>query len=482
VPEVNNHHHYSMYTPYDDLKITYGPEIYSYDIEVIDAESVTVQGSSLPDQSEGPKDLWFDQWLCAKGDPLKSLVRRFLMSFENPRACKRKRARKAKDQANFEQTVEAVIVNLAYIVLYSEHGQRLVLPRNTGAKRTRYDNPGVPPKALKVVVDRLEGWAIDLNIGVRSQGASTIAPTDWFRCRFVEAGISGADFGHREDREVIILSRTTKSHGWNEDGEYKPKKTRKWISYQDTADTIAYRFQVRMLNAFLGEVDIAFIDDGQEPRVDSYDHSLRRYFTHTHDGLELPTFDQNGRLFGGFWMNLKKERRANIRINGEPIADLDFKNMFARLAYASVGQEPPEGDLYDVSGFLEGYDNTNKDHRDGIKQAFNSLLNGGRAGSPELFDLLPDGATALKVRNAIQARHPALAPILETSVGMSLMFMESQVLLAILECLMAQDIVALPIHDGLMVAESQQAVAARIMEEMALALLGITMPVVAKSA
>jgi hypothetical protein len=47
---------------------------------------------------------------------------------------------------------------------------------------------------------------------------------------------------------------------------------------------------------------------------------------------------------------------------------------------------------------------------------------------------------------------------------------------------MAQDIVALPIHDGLMVAESQQAVAARIMEEMALALLGITMPVVAKSA
>jgi hypothetical protein len=185
---------------------------------------------------------------------------------------------------------------------------------------------------------------------------------------------------------------------------------------------------------------------------------------------------------GGFWMNLKKERRANIRINGEPIADLDFKNMFARLAYASVGQEPPEGDLYDVSGFLEGYDNTNKDHRDGIKQAFNSLLNGGRAGSPELFDLLPDGATALKVRNAIQARHPALAPILETSVGMSLMFMESQVLLAILECLMAQDIVALPIHDGLMVAESQQAVAARIMEEMALALLGITMPVVAKSA
>jgi hypothetical protein len=179
-------------------------------------------------------------------------------------------------------------------------------------------------------------------------------------------------------------------------------------------------------------------------------------------------------------MNLKKDRRANIRINGEPIADLDFKNMFARLAYARVGQEPPPGDLYDVSGFLEGYDN--KDHRDGIKQAFNSLLNGGHARSPELFDLLPDGATASKVRKAIQAKHPALAPILETSVGMRLMFMESQVLLAILERLMPQDIVALPIHDGLMVAQSQQTVAMRIMEDTALALLGIGMPVVAKSA
>jgi hypothetical protein len=60
--------------------------------------------------------------------------------------------------------------------------------------------------------------------------------------------------------------------------------------------------------------------------------------------------------------------------------------------------------------------------------------------------------------------------------------MESRVLLSILESLMAQDVVALPIHDGLMVAQNQRTVAMKVMQETALALLGICMPVVAKSA
>jgi len=103
------------------------------------------------------------------------------MSFHTPSAPKRKRARKAKDKASFEQTVEAVIVNLAYMVVYSEPGQRMVLHRNTGAPRTRYDNRSLPPKTLRKVVDQLKGLTLDLRIGATTKGASTIAPNDWFR-------------------------------------------------------------------------------------------------------------------------------------------------------------------------------------------------------------------------------------------------------------------------------------------------------------
>ena len=84
-----------------------------------------------------------------------------------------------------------------------------------------------------------------------------------------------------------------------------------------------------------------------------------------------PRWDRGGRLFGdGFWINLESSRRSGIRIDGEPVADLDYSSMFARLAYAHVGAVAPSGDLYAISG-LEGY-------RSGVKLAFNVFLFDGK--------------------------------------------------------------------------------------------------------
>ena len=64
-----------------------------------------------------------------------------------------------------------------------------------------------------------------------------------------------------------------------------------------------------------------------------------------HEGdPERQRFDLSGRLFGGFWQGLKRARRAGIRIDGEPVATIDYSSMFARLAYASKGAEPPAGE------------------------------------------------------------------------------------------------------------------------------------------
>jgi hypothetical protein len=35
---------------------------------------------------------------------------------------------------------------------------------------------------------------------------------------------------------------------------------------------------------------------------------------------------------------------------GEPIANVDFSQLFPRLAYHLIKQEPPDGDLYDLGG------------------------------------------------------------------------------------------------------------------------------------
>src|SRR5690606_10748031 len=105
--------------------------------------------------------------------------------------------------------------------------------------------------------------------------------------------------------------------------------------------------------------------DGAQPVVDPHERLLRRYYVLRVDQKE-PRFDQSGRLFGGFWLNMRSDRRRRIRINGEPTVTLDYASMFTRLAYASLGETPPDGDRYAISG-LGGY-------RSGVKMAMNAFL------------------------------------------------------------------------------------------------------------
>jgi len=177
-------------------------------------------------------------------------------------------------------------------------------------------------------------------------------------------------------------------------------------------------------------------------------------------------FDLGGRLYGGWWQNLSKDRRAFIRIVGEPVAVLDFKSMFARLAYVHAGESAPPGDLYALPGF--------EDYREGVKQVFSAMLSrrGPLKRIPKDCSELPSGCTGKIIRAAILDRHPGLQQVFETGVGYELMFLESQILIAILRRLIDLGIVALPLHDGLMVAESKADRAAQVMGDVAKELTG----------
>ena len=238
-------------------------------------------------------------------------------------------------------------------------------------------------------------------------------------------------------------------------------------------------------------MDIDFLDDGLEPRIDPFDRTVRRRF------LIVPgqgqRFDQGGRLFGGFWQTLKSERRRHIRINSEPVVVLDYGSMFTRLAYAEVGATPPNGDLYAIPG-LEGY-------RSGVKMAMNCFLfdGGPRRSWPSAlgvgvgdddevaadpcsaaarFDArLPKGWGVGKTRKAILHVHPTLKTAWGRSLGYQLMFQESQILIAVLKHLASLNVSALGLHDGLMVAVSNKEVAKKVMMEVAEGITGTPIPV-----
>src|SRR5713101_400974 len=134
---------------------------------------------------------------------------------------------------------------------------------------------------------------------------------------------------------------------------------------------------------------------------------------------------------------------------GEPIANVDYGQLFPRLAYLEAGHLPPDGDLYDITG--GGL------HREGWKQLLNALLlTGKRLGNwPEgARGTFPPGTTLRDVVHAISERHAPIAHLFGCGVGIRLMRLESEMLIATLCGLFERGVTSLPLHDSVLVAES----------------------------
>jgi hypothetical protein len=352
----------------------------------------------------------------------------------------------------------------------------------------RYDNPAFG-KGVRPLLDQMhEMGLLDFRLPLAMRGeVSSIAPTAEFASRVRDLGITLADFGRDEREEVLVLTRRA--------GARAAESTDR-INYRETFETRALRDQVRRVNAFLASADIEFIDDGLSPHVDPHERLLKRRFV-LPLGEHAERFDRGGRLFGGFWTNLESSRRRNIRIEGEPVADLDYSSMFARLAHTYIGAVPPSGDLYAIPGL--------EDYRSGVKLAFNIFLfdrQGSRRKWPKdemgigvgtdadaqkaspnseaarFEGLLPAGwESTLRLRKAILDKHPALGKAFGRRLGYGLMFAESRVLMAVLEELMQRGIVALPLHDGLLCAQSRKEEAEEVMRSKAIEVTGAAIPV-----
>ena len=438
------------------------------------------------------KHQWFDAWKTAKTSGLKTIVEDTLANVAHyeERTKARKRARRGIDEEHHRRRVEAIVCNLAHAVLLPPPTGRIAVKLGKGgAHRTRYDSP-VMSKTLSPLIWILKDRdLLDLK-WVRGRGeVSSIAPTAWFSRRVCEQGVELGDFGRHETEEVIFLARNTRPAASRvRGGDRTPH--REHIDYEDTPTTRRYRETLRRLNTFLADSEIVF-DGSPDTRVDPFDRTLRRRFTILEDQEER--FDQNGRLFGGFWQTLSKASRRAIRINGEEVVELDYRSMFSRLAYADVGATPPEGDLYAIPE-LAGY-------RSGVKMAMNTLLfdsglrrswqkeigvgvgtDADAASDPtssaaQFEARLPAGYGVKRTKEAILKAHPCLKDAWGRRLGYTLMFRESEILIAVLEDLAAIGTPALGIHDGLIVPASRATAARGIMERRAIEMTGVPIPV-----
>lgn len=409
-----------------------------------------------------PTDHWFDPWATCELPHLmalsESIAKQVLQAPTrgHPGRIRQPRVEQVERVTNI---VSSLVANLAVMHQgHSEH-RRLAVPLRHDSL-SRYDRRGFGH--LPHVIDAMAamGLVVKHAAHIKKRRTGIEATGELLNALH---GAGAEEVGRAEGEETIWL---TARMGRNSIGKKLPFEL---LDYEDTDETHRLRGEMDEVNTFLAAQRIE-LQGKRQAGFKLARRFLLRKVTDPH------SFNLHGRLYGGFWQSMPKSLRADLRINGEPIADLDFASMFPRLAYARVGAEPPEGDLYAIPG-LEG-------HRAGVKAGFAAML----SSSNEMTRLpsgvkeaLPAGWTGRRLAEAIGSKHSPLVPLFGQDMAMDLMFTESCILVAVLLRLARMGIAALPMHDGIMVPTSLAALASEEMRALASSYTGIEIPVVRKT-
>jgi hypothetical protein len=443
------------------------------------AGSVRMAGvTQQSDMADDPRDaqhvsyaLSFNPWLVCE-HPFPAAIAENIIGNWNAGVEKdRQRNLRPADRQNRDDIVRAIVANLAWAAISGFDSPTIgVSLRAAKQKSNRYDRPGF--RKLPDILELLASYGtLRLKRSNTKRLASSIVPEESFVAEVRRVRNVTRAFHQLPSAETVYLTRVDRDYSG-------AVESRELIDYAETPETTRYRAEMERINASFNPGDFRLEDPDGQPLPTGLPY-LRRYFTIPADAPEgTERFDLGGRLFG-WWQNRPKTQRSGIRIKGEAVADLDFASMALRLAYLEAGHVPPEGDLYAaIPGLSEPR------WRPGVKKAALAML----FRSSPLTRLprgtrgeLPADLSGPQLRAAILAGHPALAGVFETGIGLRLMFIESQIIVAALLTLADRKIPTIPMHDGLMVAQSKAHQATTILVDAAEAITGHRLPILLKS-
>jgi hypothetical protein len=408
------------------------------------------------DEKALPYVLHYDPWLAAAGDGFIALAEQMFEELPRPIITEGRKPR-ADAEERRKLCLRILVANVVKAALSPSKYAGLAVPLGNG-KLTRYDRKDFNADVLRLVIEEArQAGFVTVEKAVFKERRTVVAPTPYFLRLVAEYGVSIADLHHLEGRETIELSAGSRRSG---------RKTP--VDYADCEEADTLRAQMAEINRVLNGADIRL-----DHRECGPIKLVRKFRIETPE--DAHTFDRHGRLYGGFWEDLPKDQRHLLTIGGEPVVDLDFASMFIQLAYCRQGATPCDGDLYAIPGLEE--------YRQEVKPLMVSLFfryaearrlpNGGKGA-------LPDEWTMARFKAATSDFHPAIVPLFDTNVGFEMMALESEILAGILLELAANGVAALPMHDGIMVAESQKELAVETMRSVSAAKAGRPLPVVEK--
>jgi hypothetical protein len=414
----------------------------------------------------------FNPFLCAKTDKLMALIAEVQTQMSGYEAYyeTRKRARRPADQVTYNRTVEALLCDLCAVEIGPNHDS-IHLPLSNKVLRTKSRYKGTAlgktlPDILKVMsapemdfVTVEKGHSTfkiiddDLNVAFAGGQQTILRAGPKLLSRIERFDITRGDMGQAPEEEVLIL-RAPKRHS-NSIAAYQ--------EYEDDEATLALRQQITDINTWLEGADISC----SHPQVDpTHPSRLRRIFNNS-------DFAQGGRLYGGFWQAMSSdERQEHILIEGDCCVELDYGQMSLAMLYGLTGTKPPEGDLYDLSA--EGIPT---EYRKGIKTVIQAIINSSKVPTkmPKgVRKLIPSRYNIKDILEAVARKHPAIYPQMTSGIGMQLFRKESDILVDVLLTLKTQGIVALPIHDAVVVRDDNSDKAKAVMKQVFREHTGIT--------
>lgn len=401
------------------------------------------------------RDRQFKPWRRAKSPRARAMmvsIQTDCLKFEKQNGL-RQRARKARDRQIWNEQIDALVSEAVHeYLLFPDRWISISFSKRMLGNQGRYGSKVMSSTLPDVVrlLDNPEIGVLELEMGCIFDWDGKGSRQSRFRAgkqlihTIDEMEMTVGEFVRKNEGEVIILRRE-RAHRLD-----KPIS----IPYTDTEDTIRYRNEVKIINAWLEQADIEFDEDYPDQNVSTQERYLRRIFNNG-------SFSEGGRLYGGFWMNLsKKQRKEGLRINGSPIVALDFGQMAARIMYGMAGCQPHFEDAYLLPTL-------NGQYRSTVKTIFNAMLN-----SDTPIKRFPPGTRpkdidgSLKIGHitgGILDHHAPVSHLFYSGHGLKVMFSESQIMLSILNQLMDMNIVALPVHDALLVEEDYLDAARKVM-------------------
>jgi hypothetical protein len=195
----------------------------------------------------------------------------------------------------------------------------------------------------------------------------------------------------------------------------------------------------------LSDLQKRLADDPENERIIRMDQrSLHRVFND-------PELQTGGRFYGGWWINIPREHRRHLVVNGKRMVELDYSNQHPSILYAQEGVSRPfdcYSEVLKLPRLPHGV--TPKNVRDMVKAAFNAMLN-----SSHILKNAPNGVEPKRfglkwreISDAITAFHKPIAHHFYTGVGVRLQRQDSDIAEKVLLHFAQKGIAVLPLHDS----------------------------------